>query len=301
MHHRPLLLARVAAAGIAVAAALSLAAPTTAVASSPCGHVRRPPAWRHIVVIAFENHSYGDILGKRAPKSYFKALAGKCGSARAFHAVHFPRSLPNYLAATGGRRVVTGDCTPGPGCRSGRGNIFSQLGRPGWRLFAESMPSPCYRQDTSLFAARHAPALYYTRIRQATCRADVVPLPSHRLELKRRFTWITPNLRHDMHDGTPAQASAWLKSFLGGTHGLLHRRPYTRGHTAVFVWFDSASSSGSVTTPIPFIVISPSTPAKRALRPMNHFSALRSWESMLHLPCRGAACFVRGLRIPFNL
>jgi phosphatidylinositol-3-phosphatase len=301
MHHRPLLLVRVAAAGIAVAAAISLAAPGTAAASSPCGHLRRPPAWHHIVVIAFENHSYGDILGKGAPSSYFKTLAGKCGSARAFRAVHLPRSLPNYLAATGGRRVVTGDCTPGPGCQSGRGNIFNQLGRPNWRLFAESMPSPCYRKDTSLFAARHAPALYYTRIRRATCRADVVPLPSHRLKLERRFTWITPNLRHDMHDGTPAQASAWLKSFLGGTHGLLHRRPYTRGHTAVFIWFDSSSGSGSLATPIPFIVISPSTPAKRALRPMNHFSALRAWESMLHLPCRGAACFVKGLRIPFNL
>jgi hypothetical protein len=301
MHHRPLLLVRVAAAGIAVAAAISLAAPGTAAASSPCGHLRRPPAWHHIVVIAFENHSYGDILGKGAPSSYFKTLAGKCGSARAFRAVHFPHSLPNYLAATGGRRVVTGDCTPGPGCQSGRGNIFNQLGRPNWRLFAESMPSPCYRKDTSLFAARHVPAVYYTRIRKATCGADVVPLPSHRLKLERRFTWITPNLRHDMHDGTPAQASAWLKSFLGGTHGLLHRRPYTRGHTAVFIWFDSSSGSGSLATPIPFIVISPSTPAKRALRPMNHFSALRAWESMLHLPCRGAACFVKGLRIPFNL
>ncbi len=76
------------------------------------------------------------------------------------------------------------------------------------------------------------------------CRADVVPLPSHRLKLRRRFTWIVPNLQHDMHDGSPAQASAWLRSFLGGTHGLLHRRPYTRGHTAVFIWFDSASQTG---------------------------------------------------------
>jgi phosphatidylinositol-3-phosphatase len=301
MHHRPLLLARVAAAGIAAAAAVSLAAPAPAAASSPCGHLRRAPSWRHIVVIAFENHSYRDILGRSAPRSYFKSLAQKCGSAVDYRAVHFPRSLPNYLGATGGRIVTTEDCLPGPGCESGRGNIFSQLGRRNWRLFAESMPSRCYRKDTSLFVARHAPALYYTRLTRATCRADVVPLPSHPLKLERRFTWIVPNLQHDMHDGTPAQASAWLQRFLGGTHGLLHRRPYTRGHTAVFIWFDSSSRTGTVATPIPFIVISPSTPAKIAVRPLNHFSALRSWESMLGLPCRGSACFVRGLRMPFNL
>jgi hypothetical protein len=301
MQYRPLLFARVAAAGIAAAAAISLGMPAQAAASSPCGHLRRAPAWHHIVVIAFENHSYRDILGRGAPRSYFKTLASQCGSALDYRAVHFPRSLPNYLAVTGGRIVTTSDCLPGPGCQSGRGNIFNQLGRRHWRLFAQSMPSPCYRKDTSLFAARHAPALYYTRILRSTCRADVVPLPSHPLKLRRRFTWITPNLQHDMHDGTPAQASAWLQAFLGGTHGLLHRRPYTRGHTAVFIWFDSSSGSGTVATPIPFIVISPSTPAKRAVRAMNHYSALRAWESMLHLPCRGAACFVRGLRRPFNL
>ncbi len=301
MHRRSLLLARVAAAGIAAAAAVSLAAPSPAAASSPCGHLRRPPSWRHIVVIAFENHSYRDILGRTAPRSYFKSLAHECGSALDYRAVHFPRSLPNYLGAAGGRTVTTADCLPGPGCQSGRRNIFSDLGRRHWRLFAESMPSPCYREDTRTYVPRHAPALYYTRIPRAVCRADVTPLPSHPLKLERRFTWIVPNLQHDMHDGTPSQASAWLRSFLGGTHGLLHRRPYTRGHTAVFIWFDSASQTGTLGTPIPFIVISPSTPAKLAVRPLNHFSALRAWESMLRLPCRGSACYASGLRLPFHL
>jgi hypothetical protein len=147
--------------------------------------------------------------------------------------VHFPRSLLNYLGATGGRTVTTADCLPGPGCRSARANIFSQLGGLNWRVFGESMPRPCYRANTRLYVPRHAPALYYTRVGPAACRADVVPLPARRIKLKREFTWIVPNLQHDMRDGTPAQASAWPRAFLGGTHGLLHRRPYTRGHTAV--------------------------------------------------------------------
>jgi acid phosphatase len=149
MHHHPLLLARVAAAGIAATAALLLATPAPASASSPCGHVRRPPAWKHIVVIAFENHSYRDILGRSAPRSYFKTLAARCGSALDYRAVHYPRSLPNYLGATGGRIVTPQDCLPGAGCQSRRGNIFNQLGRPNWRLFAESMPLPGMRRRST--------------------------------------------------------------------------------------------------------------------------------------------------------
>src|SRR6185503_14988195 len=137
MHRRPMLLACVATAALAATSAVALAVPAPAAASSPCGHLSRAPAWRHIVVIAFENHSYKDILGRDAPPSYFKTLAAKCGSAVAYRAVHFPRSLPNYLGATGGRTVTTADCVPGPGCQSTRANIFSQLGGRNWRMFSE--------------------------------------------------------------------------------------------------------------------------------------------------------------------
>ncbi len=295
------LLARAAVVGLLASAATAIAGGSSAAAASPCGHLRRAPAWHHIVVIAFENHSYNDILGKSAPASYFKTLAGECGSATDFTAAHFPRSLGNYLAATGGRVVTTSDCTPGPECSSAGPNIFSQVGGLHWRTFAESMPRPCYGSDTSVYVPRHAPALYYLRIPRAVCHRDVVTLPSHPLKLRKTFTWIVPNLRHDMHDGTPAQASSWLQSLLGGPGGLLHRRPYTRGHTAIFIWFDSAGGSGSVRTPIPFIVISPSTPHKRAIKPLNQFSALRGWEGMLGLPCVANACDVNGTRLPFHL
>ena len=301
MHRAAMLLARAALAGLAGVAAIAVTGGASAAAASPCGHLRHAPSWRHIVVIAFENHSYQQILGKSAPPSYFKTLAGECGSAADFTAAHFPHSLGNYLAATGGRVVTTSDCTPGPDCSSGRANIFSQVGSRNWRTFAESMPTPCDPNDTSLYVPRHAPAIYYTRIPRSVCRRDMIPLPSHAIKLKRTFTWITPNLRHDMHDGTPAQASNWLQAFLGGSHGLLHRRPYTRGHTAVFIWFDSPGGNDSASTPIPFIVVSPSTPHKLARKALNQFSALRGWEGMLGLPCVASACDANGTRLPFHL
>jgi phosphatidylinositol-3-phosphatase len=217
------------------------------------------------------------------------------------HGSAFPRSLGNYLAATGGRVVTTSDCTPAPGCSSSGASIFSQVGALHWRTFAESMPKPCYPNDTSSYVPRHAPAIYYTRIPRAVCRSDMVALPSRAIKLKRTFTWITPNLQHDMHNGTLAQASACLKGFLGGTHGLLHRQPYTRGHTAIFVWFDSPGGGGTTSTLIPFIVISPSTAHTLARKPLNQYSALRGWEAMLGLHCLANACHANGTRIPFHL
>jgi hypothetical protein len=301
MHRLTMLFARAVVVGAMGVAAIAATGGSTALASSPCGHVSRAPAWRHIVVIAFENHSYDQILGRSAPASYFKTLAGKCGSAADYRAAHYPRSLPNYMAATGGRIATTSDCLPGPGCASGGPNIFSQLGGKHWRSFAESMPRPCDGQNTSVYVPRHVPALYYLRIPHVVCQHDVVALPSHRIKLRRTFTWIAPNLQHDMHDGTPAQASRWLQGFLGGSHGLLHRHPYVDGHTAVFIWFDSAGGNGSLATPIPFIVISPSTPHKLARKPLNQYSALRGWEGMLGLPCIGSACNVNGTGLPFHL
>jgi phosphatidylinositol-3-phosphatase len=300
MHRACMLLAR---AGLVVLVAVAAASSggSAAAAASPCGHLSRAPSWHHIIVIAFENHSYQDILGKDAPESYFTRLAGECGSARDYRAVHFPRSLPNYLAATSGDFSTTSDCLPGPGCESTRANIFSQLGGLHWRTLAESMPTACDRKNTSLYVPRHAPAIYYTRVPAPTCRRDMLALPARTPEFKRTFTWVAPNLRHDMHDGTPGQASAWLQAFLGGAHGVLRSAPYTRGHTAIFIWFDSAGGSGSVTTPIPFIAISPSTPARLALRPLDHYSSLRAWEGMLGLPCANRACGATGLRRAFRL
>jgi hypothetical protein len=89
-----MLLARAAVAGLMVMGATAVAGGANA-AASPCGQVARAPSWHHIVVIAFENHDYSQILGRNAPASYFKTLAGKCGSAADFTAAHFPRSLGN--------------------------------------------------------------------------------------------------------------------------------------------------------------------------------------------------------------
>jgi acid phosphatase len=294
---------RLAAAVVlaAAAAALSGGSPQASAAGSPCGRVGTAPAWRHVIVIAFENHSYADVLGAGAPRSEFTKLAGECGVAKRFTASHFPHSLPAYIAATSGAIPITGDCLPGPSCESTDASIFTQLGGPGWRLYGESMPQACATANSTDYVTRHIPALYYTRIDASTCAADVRPLPATPPAVKRRFVWVSPNQTHDMERGTLSQASSWLHTFLEGPDGLLTRRPYTNGHTAVFIWFDTGADTDTISTPLPFIVISPSTPHTSTTTALDDMSALRVWERMLGLKCLNAACTAKGMAKPFDL
>jgi hypothetical protein len=277
-------------------------ADTAAAASGPCGGAGGVAVVRHVVVIAFENHSYAQILGRAAPPSYFKQLAARCASAANFHAAFVPRSLPNYLAVTGGTTAgVTGDCLPAAGCSSGALSIFNQVGSNAWRVWAESMPRPCYRQNTSLYVPRHASAPYYRRLRASTCARNMLRLPTRPPQVKRRFVWVTPNLQHDLHNGTLSQASNWLYAFLAGRGGVFHSRGYQTGHTAVFVWFDSPGGSGSIRTPIPLIVASRHLKHRIVTRPLDDYSLLHGWQGLLGLGCHLFSCTHSGLNAGFHL
>jgi len=289
------------ALALTVLAPAALATPAAHAATSPCGRARTIPTWNHVIVIAFENHSYASVLGAGAPATEFTKLAGECGVATRFTAAHFPHSLPTYIASTSGQVSITGDCLPGPSCQSGAMNIFGQLRASGWRAYGQSMPAPCAKTNSGDYVTRHLPPLYYTRVGAASCTANVLPLPNLLGHLDRRFTWIAPDEQRDMEVGTPAQAGTWLHAVLEGSSGILNHKPYTQGHTAVFVWFDTGANSDNLSTPLPFIVISPSTPHVHSAVALNDFSALRVWERMLGLPCLNGACTAAGMGQPFHL
>jgi hypothetical protein len=62
-----------------------------------------------------------------------------------------------------------------------------------------------------------------------------------------------------------------------------------------FVWI------APVSTPLPFIVISPSTRHVRTALALNDYSGLRVWERMLGVPCVNAACTAPAMGKPFHL
>src|SRR6185437_13540661 len=95
-------------------------------------------------------------------------------------------------------------------CLTSAPSIFGQ--GETWRAYEESMPSVCHKSNAGNYAVRHNPPPYYTALR--TCRAFDVPIARLGAALAGAqlpaFTFITPNLIDDMHNGTVQDGNAWL-------------------------------------------------------------------------------------------
>ena len=276
-----------------------------------CGTVTRAPTYKHVIWVMMENHSYHSIIG--APQArYINSLAAECGLATNYHNISHP-SLPNYMAATGGFGYpqiarYDSDCNPAGRCTTAAKGIFAQ--GESWRAYQESMPRTCDKSDSGEYAVRHNPPPYYTSLR-ACARNDVAYGRLARDLARRRlpaFSFITPNLIHDMHDGTIAQGDAWLASNLPT---IYNSRAYRSGTTVVFVTWDEgengrsnrcAANTADVGCHVATLVISPSTPAgTRSSALFNHWSLLATTEQLLGLRKLGQASAAATMTKAFRL
>jgi phosphatidylinositol-3-phosphatase len=301
-----------ATAGGLAGTLLHPATPARAGSPSPCATLPLGSThYTHVVWIWMENHSYGEVIGSpEAP--YIDGLAGQCGLAMNYHNISHP-SLPNYIAATSGLPVAAlahlrSDCSPSRRCASASASVFAQA--PTWRAYEESMPKNCDRRNKRQYAVRHDPPPYYTTL--SGCAANDVPYARLAGDLAEgklpAFSFITPNLIDDMHDGTIAQGDAWLGANLPA---ILGSSAYQSGQVAVFITWDEGAGGSSdecatnvsdVGCHVATIVVSPSTAAEtRSATPFNHYSLLLTTEQLLGLPALGEAAAANSMLAAFNL
>jgi phosphatidylinositol-3-phosphatase len=256
--------------------------------------------YQHVVWVVMENHSYSQIIGNVTSAPYINQLAQTYGSATQMFAESHP-SLPNYIAMTSGStQGITDDSGPSSH-QLNVANIFTQAGLNG-RALEESMPSNCYKSDSGNYAVRHDPAVYYTNYSQ--CSTQVVPLGTTP-NLSAPFTFITPNLCHDMHSNSCSgssnvilQGDQWLQTFIPS---LLATPQYVAGNTVIFVTWDEDNSCSGCTNHIPTIVISPTSAGIQSGTTFNHYSMLRTTEEILGLPLIGGAATATSMRSAFHL
>ena len=298
----------------AIGPASGIAAGPASAATGPCGTTSTAPTYRHVIWIWMENHSLSDIIGNTAQAPYLNSLAHECGLATNYHNISHP-SLPNYLAATSGLSrsqlpiLSYLDCNVSPVCDTSAPSIFGQ--GETWKAYQESMPSNCYKSNSGEYAIRHNPPPYYTSL--SGCATDDVPYTQLATDLANNrlpaFSFITPNLIDDMHDGTIADGDTWLASHLPT---ILNSAGYRSGSTAVFITWDEGSggftAEGCATNTsdsscrVPMIVISPSTPAGASSATLfNHYSLLGTAEQLLGLPKLGQAASYPTLVPAFHL
>ena len=285
-------------------AALLIAA-AVACLTAGCGHAaERPPnlpaagavrlaTSSHVITIVLENKEEGQVLGSHdAP--YLNRLAGEGGVATRSYGVSHP-SLPNYLALTSGStHGITSDCTA---CSVNAPNVVDQLERAtlSWKAYMEDLPRPCFLGAFSgEYAKKHNPFAYYDDVAgdRARCRR-MVPLSRLGRDLRRgrlpTYTFIAPNLCHDMHDCSVAVGDRFLSQLVPpllrsvGPHGF------------VIVTFDEGASNagccgGSAGGRIATIVAGPDVRrGARMTRPIDHYGVLRTVEDALGLQRLGAA------------
>jgi phosphatidylinositol-3-phosphatase len=300
---------------LALAAAVLAATQGQARAVAP----RTVPAGavRHVVWIWMENHSYNTIIGSPyAP--YINSLAARYGSATNAWAISHP-SAPNYVGATSGLPLSSlppKDCTT---CQQPGPDLFTQ--GETWRAYQESMTTPCQQHASldGLYVLRHNPPHYFLDISTADCLANNVPYTALASDLAKHnlpaFSFITPNLVHDMHNGATAASKihtgdTWLANNLPS---LLNSPEYKASSMVIFLMWDEGGAGGTLkgvdcTTStdnschVPLVVISPyGTPGAAPATKVNHYSVLKATEELLGLPKLGQAGTAPDLRAGYGL
>ena len=197
------------AATLAVIATMVIATPTASAQTTV-------PALDHVVVIVMENLAFDQIIGNPSAP-YINSLAQNAGLATNYYAVAHP-SLPNYLALAGGNTFgITTDCTT---CWVSSANVADSIEASGktWKAYEEGMPSPCYVGDSYPYVQKHDPFIYFNDIRTnaARCQSHVVPFTQLATDFKAvattpGFSFVTPDMCHDMHDCSIATGDSWLQ------------------------------------------------------------------------------------------
>jgi hypothetical protein len=284
----------------------------TTTMKGPCGTMAlSSTAYTHVVWIWMENHSSSTIIGSpQAP--YINSLAASCGLAANYHNISHP-SLPNYLAGTSGLSLTaiqpfTSDCAPSSSCSTSAPSLFGQ--GETWKAYEDAMPSNCHTLDAGPYAVRHNPPAYYSTLHG--CSLFDVPIGQLNTDLKNgalpAFSFVTPDVVNDMHDGTVAQGNAWLPKTVTK---IVKSTGYRTGKVVLFVTWDEgeggssdncATNTTDVGCHVATIVVSPSTPPGIASSTLfNHYSLLMTTEQLLGLPLLGSASTATSMKAVFGL
>jgi hypothetical protein len=263
--------------------AIALAAMLLLLLTLPGGaHARGGvPAFRHIVLIVFENKEANEVLGTPDAPT-FTSMAARYATLTNYYGVTHP-SLPNYLALVSGSTFgIHSDCTT---CAVDARNLADTLPakHKTWKFYAEGLPRPASTGGFSgRYAKKHSPFLYFRDVLRSRSRLHrVVPLTQLRPDLRAGrlpdFAFVLPDLCHSMHDCSVATGDAWLASQLPPLLAL--------PRTVVFVVFDEGSTNDHGGGHVPALALG--TAVRRGSQftaATNHYGLLRTIEDAWGLP-----------------
>lgn len=265
-----------------------------------------PAAWPvigHIYTIVMENEEATSIIGS-ANAPYINTLAATYGLAANFTAVAHP-SEPNYVAMfSGSTQGVTDDA---PHTFTNVPNLADQIEASGrdWHVAAQNVKLGCFAggsasggaDGTGIYVRKHEPAIMFSQIATNAARCAKITDFAHFDPNLGNYWFISPNLCNDMHDCPVATGDTFLKSFLPT---ILDSTAF-RKDGLLFLTFDEGSSKKGGGGEVVTIVISPKGKAGYVSNvAYNHYSVLRTIETLWKMPCLANACKATAMRDLFR-
>ncbi|MGA7672382.1 MAG: alkaline phosphatase family protein [Nitrolancea sp.] len=278
--------------------------PVSASSSKPVTNLS-VPNFDHVYVIMMENKEISSVVGSPdAP--YINSLSQQYGLATDYTGISHP-SEPNYLALWSGSTNGVGD----DNVHDLNGTtVADQLEAAGksWMVYAENYPvsqagDTCYtdasahdgEDGTGNYVRRHNPAMSFTSLSGNVQRcAQHVTDFTHFNASTADFSFIVPNLCHDMHDCPVATGDGWLQSWLESN--ILGTDTWAQTNSAIIITWDEGSTNIGGGGVIPTIVISNHTPKSFVSpSPANHYSLLRTIQEAFGLDCLNESCNAKDL------
>jgi phosphatidylinositol-3-phosphatase len=233
----------------------------------------------HVVVVIFENHGAGSVIGA-AKAPYLNLLAASGATLKDAHGIRHP-SQPNYLALfSGSTQGVKDDACPltfrGP-------NLAAQLHAAGYTFtgYSEDLPSVGYTGcRTGGYARKHNPWVDFPAL-PASMNQPYSALPRNYADLP-TVSFVVPNLCNDMHDCPVSTGDSWARQNLTGYIA------WAGAHNSLLiVTFDE--DDGSRANLIPTFLVGPMVRPGTSNQKIDHYGMLRTLEDMYGLAPIGAA------------
>jgi acid phosphatase len=261
----------------------------------------RPPGWSGTVfTLVLENHSRGDILGN-SDAPFINKLASQNAVAAGYRDSLVHPSEPNYIWMVAGENFgILDDSDPGSSNHiASTSHIADQIEAAGlsWKTYQESMGQPCGLTSHGTYAVKHNPFVYFDDINgwngnamspTQRCNDHVVDYAQFDADLASGhvpdYVFITPNLDHDMHDGSIRQGDDWVAQEVPK---ILGSDAFNHGGVLFLLW-DEGGGTPAKDDP-PFIAISANArPGFESQTPYDASSYLKTVQTILGLqplPC----------------
>ena len=231
---------------IAIAAFLSFA--------SVCLSQSTVPRAGHVVLIIEENHQFSQVYPSGMPWIVSQAQANGGIATNFTSSIASFESLGAYLWLSSGSTEAQFGCN-GSNCSKPitDDNIFRELDMRGmtWKVYAQSLPSVGYLGNgPAPYIKGHNAAVWYSSvINNPSDLQRIVPFTQFQQDLAANnlpeYSIIIPDGLNDAHDGTVAQADAFLQANIAPLLGSSYFQP--GGDGVLFFTFDECGAGENST------------------------------------------------------